>query len=186
MSSDNQKLEQDDISKKTELSAKLKDIDATDAVMRLERSRERNREHARKTRLRKKARLQALQSRLIDLQQEHSVLKQNVEESNIASILLNLSSVSESNPNFSSDAASSQLKNTEPSESINTNIPNNNISNNNISTKTCNKEKGVTDANSADNNESKENSEGGKNISNTSSWRKEMKSLSAEEIESTR
>lgn len=180
MSSDNQQLEQDGMNKRTELSTKLTDIDATDAVMRLERSRERNREHARKTRLRKKARLQALQSRLIDLQQEHSVLKQNVEESNIASILLNLSSVSEGNPNSSSDPTSSQLKSTEPSESVNTsNVPTNNISNDNLSNKT-------EDANSADKIESKENSESEKNISNNSSWRKEMKLLSAEEIESTR
>lgn len=62
-----------------------------DACQRLERSRERNREHARRTRLRKKAQLQALQSKVRDLEAERQTLKQSVEECSIASILLGLS-----------------------------------------------------------------------------------------------
>jgi len=59
---------------------------------RLCRSRDRNREHARRTRLRKKAQLQALQSRVKELQDESRMLRQTVEECSIASILLGLSS----------------------------------------------------------------------------------------------
>ena len=62
-----------------------------DAEERLARSRDRNREHARRTRLRKKAQLQALQGRVKELQDESRMLKQTVEECNIASILLGLS-----------------------------------------------------------------------------------------------
>ena len=58
---------------------------------RLARSRERNREHARRTRLRKKAQLEALQSKVKGLEAERQVLKQNLEECGIASILLGLS-----------------------------------------------------------------------------------------------
>jgi len=63
-----------------------------DAEQRLARNRQRNREHARRTRLRKKAQLQALQSKVKGLEAERQVLKQNVEECSIASILLGLSS----------------------------------------------------------------------------------------------
>lgn len=59
---------------------------------RLARSRDRNREHARRTRLRKKAQLQGLQSRVKELQDESRMLRQTVEECSIASILLGLSS----------------------------------------------------------------------------------------------
>lgn len=59
--------------------------------IRLARSRERNREHARRTRLRKKAHLEALQSKVKGLEAERQVLKQNIEECGIASILLGLS-----------------------------------------------------------------------------------------------
>jgi hypothetical protein len=62
-----------------------------DSDKRLERSRERNREHARRTRLRKKASLEALQSKVKGLEAERQVLKQNIEECGIASILLGLS-----------------------------------------------------------------------------------------------
>jgi len=58
---------------------------------RLAKSRERNREHARRTRLRKKSQLQELQHKIKDLEAERKVLKQSVEECSIASILLNLS-----------------------------------------------------------------------------------------------
>lgn len=63
-----------------------------DAERRMARSRERNREHARKTRLRKKAQLEALQSKVKGLQAESKVLKQSLEECSIASILVGLSS----------------------------------------------------------------------------------------------
>ncbi len=62
------------------------------AEERLARSRDRNREHARRTRLRKKAQLQALQARVKELQDESRMLRQTVEECSIASILLGLSS----------------------------------------------------------------------------------------------
>lgn len=63
-----------------------------DAERRVARSRERNREHARRTRLRKKAQLEALQSKVKGLQAESKVLKQSLEECSIASILVGLSS----------------------------------------------------------------------------------------------
>lgn len=62
-----------------------------DAEKKLARSRERNREHARKTRMRKKAQLEALQSKVKGLEAERQVLKQKVEECGVASILLGLS-----------------------------------------------------------------------------------------------
>jgi hypothetical protein len=63
-----------------------------DAERRMARSRERNREHARRTRLRKKAQLEALQSKVKGLQAESKVLRQSLEECSIASILVGLSS----------------------------------------------------------------------------------------------
>jgi hypothetical protein len=63
-----------------------------DAEQRLARSRDRNREHARRTRLRKKQQLEALQTRVRELQEESKLLKQTIEECSIASILLGLSS----------------------------------------------------------------------------------------------
>mmetsp|Transcript_8648 Transcript_8648/g.13379 ORF Transcript_8648/g.13379 Transcript_8648/m.13379 type:complete len:316 (+) Transcript_8648:312-1259(+) len=68
------------------------DSDEDDAEKRLARSRERNREHARRTRVRKKAQLEALQARVKELQGKNRLLKQSVEECSIASILLGLSS----------------------------------------------------------------------------------------------
>lgn len=59
---------------------------------RLERSRERNREHARRTRLRKKAQMQALQTRFKTLQAERASLQQKLQDRHIASLLLTLSS----------------------------------------------------------------------------------------------
>uniref|UniRef100_A0A6U5IV75 BZIP domain-containing protein n=1 Tax=Corethron hystrix TaxID=216773 RepID=A0A6U5IV75_9STRA len=67
-------------------------MDEVDAEERLARSRERNREHARRTRLRKKAQLRILQDRARELQNENSNLKQSIEECSIANILLGLSS----------------------------------------------------------------------------------------------
>jgi hypothetical protein len=58
----------------------------------LARNRDRNREHARKTRLRKKVHLQSLQRKVKDLQDENRLLRQTLEECSIASILLGLSS----------------------------------------------------------------------------------------------
>lgn len=58
---------------------------------RLERCRERNREHARRTRIRKKVQLEALQKKCKNLQEEQAKLKQVVEDRRVASILLNLS-----------------------------------------------------------------------------------------------
>lgn len=63
-----------------------------DTEERLARSRDRNREHARRTRLRKKQQLEGLQKRVKELQDESRLLKQTIEECSIASILLGLSS----------------------------------------------------------------------------------------------
>jgi len=73
-----------------------RDNDATigteeDAERRMVRSRERNREHARRTRRRKKAQLEALQSKVQCLQAENKNLKQSLEECRIASILVGFS-----------------------------------------------------------------------------------------------
>lgn len=62
-----------------------------DTERRIARSRERNREHARRTRLRKKAQLEALQSKVKGLKAESEVLKQSLEECSLASILVGLS-----------------------------------------------------------------------------------------------
>lgn len=62
-----------------------------DAKRRMARSRERNREHARSTRRRKKAQLEALQSKVQCLQAENKTLKQSLEECRIASILVGFS-----------------------------------------------------------------------------------------------
>jgi len=62
-----------------------------DAEKRLTRSRERNREHARRTRLRKKAHFDALQQKVKCLEAESRVLRQSIEECSIASILVGLS-----------------------------------------------------------------------------------------------
>jgi hypothetical protein len=68
------------------------DDDSEEGVeRRLARSRERNREHARRTRLRKKAQLEALQSKVKGLKAESEVLKQSLEECSLASILVGLS-----------------------------------------------------------------------------------------------
>mmetsp|Transcript_23391 Transcript_23391/g.26219 ORF Transcript_23391/g.26219 Transcript_23391/m.26219 type:complete len:431 (-) Transcript_23391:1827-3119(-) len=62
-----------------------------DIECRVARSRERNREHARRTRKRKKAQLEALQEKVIILQGKNKSLKQNLEDCSIASILIGLS-----------------------------------------------------------------------------------------------
>mmetsp|Transcript_36505 Transcript_36505/g.123589 ORF Transcript_36505/g.123589 Transcript_36505/m.123589 type:complete len:275 (+) Transcript_36505:283-1107(+) len=58
---------------------------------RLQRSRERNREHARRTRQRKKAQLQTLQSRVQELQDEGARLEAALQDCSTANILLGLS-----------------------------------------------------------------------------------------------
>ena len=57
---------------------------------RLRRSRERNREHARRTRQRKKAQLQTLQSRVAELQEEGRRLEEAFKDCSTANILLGL------------------------------------------------------------------------------------------------
>jgi hypothetical protein len=66
--------------------------DLEDESERLQRGRERNREHARRTRLRKKAQLQQLQGTYRSKLAERSQLQQQLQERRIASILLGLSS----------------------------------------------------------------------------------------------
>lgn len=56
------------------------------------RNRERNKEHARKTRVRKKEQLQALKDRVHELEEEGRRLKMDIQEKSVASILLGLSS----------------------------------------------------------------------------------------------
>ncbi|GKY90778.1 hypothetical protein MPSEU_000050600 [Mayamaea pseudoterrestris] len=58
---------------------------------RMARSRERNREHARRTRLRKKAQLEHLRTKIKSLEATKQTLRQQIEECSIASILINLS-----------------------------------------------------------------------------------------------
>ena len=55
-------------------------------------NRERNKEHARKTRMRKKEQLQALKDRVSELEEEGKRLKQSIKERSVASILLGLAS----------------------------------------------------------------------------------------------
>lgn len=68
------------------------DLNAEDESERLQRGRERNREHARRTRLRKKAQLQELQGTYRAKLAERTQLQQQLQERRIASILLGLSS----------------------------------------------------------------------------------------------
>ena len=76
-------------------------------------ARERNKEHARKTRLRKKEQLQALKSRVSELEEEGRRLKQQIEDCSVASILVGLSHGSSTGQedNMSGAASSSQTKN---------------------------------------------------------------------------
>lgn len=57
---------------------------------RLAKNRERNREHARRTRLRKKEQLKKFQNRVKELEEENRKLKLSVEECDVARILLRL------------------------------------------------------------------------------------------------
>jgi len=64
-------------------------FDATES--KAEKNRERNREHAKRTRQRKKEMIEGMKMRLLDLQREAARLEQLLEESNTANILLCLS-----------------------------------------------------------------------------------------------
>jgi len=70
---------------------------------RLQRSRERNRMHARKTRQRKKEHMQNLQGRADELKEEQIRLRQTINEKNTASILVGLFSINEQKPNAVED-----------------------------------------------------------------------------------
>ena len=61
----------------------------------VEKSRERNREHAKRTRLRKKALIEGMKGKLLELQKDAAKLQQLFEESNTANILLCLSTKSD-------------------------------------------------------------------------------------------
>jgi len=61
----------------------------------IEKSRERNREHAKRTRLRKKALIEGMKGKLLELQNEASKLQQLFEQNNTANILLCLSTKSD-------------------------------------------------------------------------------------------
>ena len=68
------------------------DIDEDEDDERIIKGRERNREHARKTRLRKKAQLQELELKYRTMLAERQTLNQQLQDRNVASILLGLSS----------------------------------------------------------------------------------------------
>jgi len=70
-------------------------FEETHSDERIEKSRERNREHAKRTRLRKKALIEGMKGKLLDLQTEAAKLQQLFEESNTANILLCLSTKSD-------------------------------------------------------------------------------------------
>ena len=74
-------------------------------------ARERNKEHARKTRLRKKEQLQSLKSRVNELEEEGRRLKQQIEACSVASILVGLSSGSSTGQEGMSGADSSATQN---------------------------------------------------------------------------
>ena len=74
-------------------------------------ARERNKEHARKTRLRKKEQLQSLKSRVNELEEEGRRLKQQIEACSVASILVGLSHGSSTGQEEMSGEDSSAPKN---------------------------------------------------------------------------
>jgi len=87
--------------------ARLGSMDCSDSedepgVDRSQRNRERNKEHARKTRLRKKEQLEGLKQRIGELEDEGNRLKAGIRECSVASILVGLSSRGESHPSGSS------------------------------------------------------------------------------------
>ena len=77
-------------------------------------ARERNKEHARKTRLRKKEQLQSLKSKVSELEEEGRRLKQQIEACSVASILVGLShgsSTGQEDDKSGAESSSSQTKN---------------------------------------------------------------------------
>jgi len=101
--------EEGDESRKRKLEAEA-DVMEED---RLQRSRERNREHARRTRLRKKARLEELKNKAAELEEERRNLTQKLEDRSTADILLGLMSTPRSrgpSPTLSSTSTSEGLK----------------------------------------------------------------------------
>jgi nitrogen fixation-related uncharacterized protein len=91
------------------------DEDEDEDDERILKGRERNREHARKTRLRKKAQLQELEQKYRTMLSERQALSQQLQDRNIASILLGLSS---------SEPLESTNKKTDLGSSISTNVTN--------------------------------------------------------------
>ena len=82
-------------SRKTSFDGTLRgDSSSDDEDERRQRNKERNKEHARKTRLRKKEVLEGLKSRVNQLEEENKQLKQSIQESSVASILLGLATPS--------------------------------------------------------------------------------------------
>jgi hypothetical protein len=81
-------------------------------------ARERNKEHARKTRLRKKEQLQALKSRVSELEEEGRRLKQQIEACSVASILVGLSHGSSTGQEDISDEATSSSHNKNYGETL--------------------------------------------------------------------
>jgi hypothetical protein len=79
-----------------------------DAASRLARSRDRNREHARRTRIRKKAQLAALQIKVARLEAERVTLRQGIEECSIAGILLGLHQTTGSTSGKEDEASETQ------------------------------------------------------------------------------
>ena len=81
--------------------------DESATLERTKLSKERNREHAKKTRLRKKAFMDQLKSKVMVLQREAAALQQKLEERQTASILLTFSGTSSSSASSSSASISS-------------------------------------------------------------------------------
>ena len=65
-------------------------------IVKIEKNRERNREHAKRTRLRKKVVLDGMKSKLLELQRESAHLQKMMDERNTANILLTFSSTDSS------------------------------------------------------------------------------------------
>lgn len=80
----------------------------------LQRSRERNREHARRTRLRKKAQLQALKVKVAGLQSEQHRLEEGLEDCVTAKLLLALSTCRAHTSHHATAAAAAELNNHAP------------------------------------------------------------------------
>jgi len=91
--------------------------DESATLERTKLSKERNREHAKKTRLRKKAFMDQLKSKVMVLQREAAALQQKLEERQTASILLTFSGTSSSSASSSSASISSSSSSASSSSS---------------------------------------------------------------------